>query len=535
MHPLKSASLVFVFALVLFSWRIGEAPLAGTEGHRAIVAHQMVASGEWLVPRLYGVVYLRKPPMIYWLQAAAESAAGTPAEWVWRMPSALAAAGTAAWIAWLAGAWFGRRAALFAGVAAVSLVAMWSQNRSADMDAVNSLLALVTAGLLLDAWYRPGGAGGGWRWPVAALVFGSALLTKGPACLPVVLGAVLGASFLNRDRLWRNGRTWGTLGAGVLLFLAWVVLVRRRLGEWGAPVDDSGVEEALQRMVFGDVKNLLEAVSLPLQLAAMAMPASWALFLMWKPSRGVGEDARRVRAVFGAVFGAMAIGVASGMTNPRYGYGMLPWFALLAGAWFAGQASWGRPRDRRIGMAAIGMLSLAGVVLAGIALHKHGRPALDVTAAGLTALGLGGWGIRSWRSGATIRPLHGWITAGLVASMAVSFAVLKNAERTERSGLRAGLELRQRVGDGTTVHAAHMIMTHPELFYYSGLPIERYLFRQQLKMQGEVPAGWNVFLNREWAELAEGDLAGFSMITGLPTHVRGTVLAWYTLDSDRED
>ena len=155
MHPVKAATLTFSFGLLAFSWRIGEAPLAGTEGHRAIVAHQMVESGEWLVPKLYEVVYLRKPPLIYWLQAAAETVAGEAAEWVWRMPSVLAAAGTAAWMAWLAGMWFGRRAALFTGIATVSLVAMWSQNRAADMDAVNTLLSLVAVGCLLDALYRP--------------------------------------------------------------------------------------------------------------------------------------------------------------------------------------------------------------------------------------------------------------------------------------------------------------------------------------------------------------------------------------------
>ena len=84
MHPVKAATLTFLFGLLAFSWRIGEAPLAGTEGHRAIVAHQMVESGEWLVPKLYEVVYLRKPPLIYWLQAAAETVAGEAAEWVWR-------------------------------------------------------------------------------------------------------------------------------------------------------------------------------------------------------------------------------------------------------------------------------------------------------------------------------------------------------------------------------------------------------------------------------------------------------------------
>ena len=72
-----------------------------------------------------------------------------------------------------------------------------------------------------------------------------------------------------------------------------------------------------------------------------------------------------------------------------------------------------------------------------------------------------------------------------------------------------------------------MIMTHPEMFYYSGLTIERYLFRDRPERRDDVPEGWNVFLNREWTALSEGDLSGFSRVTNLPTHVHGTVLAWY--------
>ncbi|MCP5488521.1 MAG: glycosyltransferase family 39 protein [Verrucomicrobia bacterium] len=525
MHPVKAATLTFLFGLLAFSWRIGEAPLAGTEGHRAIVAHQMVESGEWLVPKLYEVVYLRKPPLIYWLQAAAETVAGEAAEWVWRMPSVLAAAGTAAWMAWLAGMWFGRRAALFAGIATVSLVAMWSQNRAADMDAVNTLLSLVAAGCLLDALYRPSSRRVDFRWLVAALAFGGALLTKGPACLPVVLGGLAGASVMNRDRAWRSVRAWASLAGGLVLFLLWVYLVKRRLTAAGIALDDSGVEEALQRLTIGSLKTLLEAVSLPIQLVAMAMPVSWALFLTWRRSKRQDLTGVRLKVVYGAIFGAMFIGVVSGMTNPRYAYGLFPWFAVLAGAWFSLQSDWNVRPVRRLSIAALSLLGLAGIILAMVALRKAGGGMPDVALAGVLSLVLWVWGVRRGQSGPS--PAMGWIAAGIILSMAVSFAGYKNIERKDRSGYRAAMELRRLVGEGATIHAAHMIMTHPEMFYYSGLTIERYLFRDRPERRDDVPEGWNVFLNREWTALSEGDLSGFSRVTNLPTHVHGTVLAWY--------
>src|SRR5690348_5362146 len=66
----RLAILLFVVSLVCYLPGIGAGPLAGTEGHRAITAHQMLASGRgpagWLLPHLYGRLYLTKPPLHYW-------------------------------------------------------------------------------------------------------------------------------------------------------------------------------------------------------------------------------------------------------------------------------------------------------------------------------------------------------------------------------------------------------------------------------------------------------------------------------------
>ena len=55
--PARSARdllVIFFAGLFIYGWKLGVAPLAGTEPLRALVAHQMVQGGDYLVPRIYG-------------------------------------------------------------------------------------------------------------------------------------------------------------------------------------------------------------------------------------------------------------------------------------------------------------------------------------------------------------------------------------------------------------------------------------------------------------------------------------------------
>ena len=154
-----------VAGLFIYGYRLWDAPLDRTEPHRALVAHQMVQHGNWLLPRLNGELYLRKPPLIYWVEAVAEKVTGQAEPWVWRLPTALGsaclAAILAAWAAW----WFGPAAAGPAGVACLALIPLWDQNRAADIDGLNTVAAVVTAMVALELIYGP--TRRRWAWVIA--------------------------------------------------------------------------------------------------------------------------------------------------------------------------------------------------------------------------------------------------------------------------------------------------------------------------------------------------------------------------------
>ena len=76
---------------------------------QAQIARNMITSGDWVTPRLDGVVYLEKPPLIYWLIAASYKIFGIH-DWAARVPMALASLAVC-WLTTAFGIWaFGRRA-----------------------------------------------------------------------------------------------------------------------------------------------------------------------------------------------------------------------------------------------------------------------------------------------------------------------------------------------------------------------------------------------------------------------------------------
>ena len=85
--------LLLVLTLLTFFFLLGSRSLnEPDEGRYAVIAQEMLETGDWLVPHFWYVPHLDKPPLTYWSVALSLSVFGHN-EWAVRLPSALAALG----------------------------------------------------------------------------------------------------------------------------------------------------------------------------------------------------------------------------------------------------------------------------------------------------------------------------------------------------------------------------------------------------------------------------------------------------------
>src|SRR5205814_1329312 len=87
----RSSLLVFFFSAILLLATLGVRPLyKADESRYAEIPREMVASGDWLTPRLNGLKYFEKPPLQYWATAVLFEIFGER-DWVARLWTALTA------------------------------------------------------------------------------------------------------------------------------------------------------------------------------------------------------------------------------------------------------------------------------------------------------------------------------------------------------------------------------------------------------------------------------------------------------------
>lgn len=146
------------------------------ESNYALTAKEMVNSGDWLSPRIYGKYWFDKPIMIYWLIAGSYKIFGV-GEFAARFPAALFSAASVAFAYWFAHKIFAsRQIALLSAVMLATSLEFWVLARMIITDAVLFFFTSVSL-----AGFYLGLQGLGKIWYVLAYgAAGLAVLTKGP-------------------------------------------------------------------------------------------------------------------------------------------------------------------------------------------------------------------------------------------------------------------------------------------------------------------------------------------------------------------
>ncbi len=325
--------LVATFAL---GARIGAAPLVDwDEATYAEVAHEAVASGHYLNLSWNGAPYLKKPPLLFWMQAGSFKAFGE-SEFSARLPSVLMGVGTVLLIYLMAAAAAGRIAGIFSALIPLGFYFFIARGgREAATDA--PLLFFSTLAMFALIKKTP-------RWlALAGAACGMAILSKGLAGMIPAIVAVLAAAIIPELR------EIGFSGIGIFAVAAAVVAapwytyqaVHNHSMFWSVFVGQETVARVVSHLedrrqsatytlsvYFQEIRFLW-----PVFLSALTFAAAWS-------RAGVRAALRRVPSAF-ALWGlwfAVAMGAAC-VVQTR-----LPWYilpaliptALLAGSVFAG-------------------------------------------------------------------------------------------------------------------------------------------------------------------------------------------------------
>ncbi len=197
---------LLLLAILLLVLEPGVVPLfEPDEGRYAEIPREMLASHDFLTPRLNGVLYFEKPPLYYWTVAASMALLG-PTELAVRLPGKLAAVSMVLLAVAFARRRWGARTGLLAGLILSTSILLVALARIALIDPMLSA-ALTAATFAFVSFAESDAAGDGRRGRRALYAFyaacAAAVLLKGLVGIVLPGGAIV---------VWTlvTGR-WGTL------------------------------------------------------------------------------------------------------------------------------------------------------------------------------------------------------------------------------------------------------------------------------------------------------------------------------------
>lgn len=230
LRSVRARSILFTVVIcwaVLFS-QLGVPGLMDDEAHYARLTQEMANAGDWLVPRLNGAAFIDKPVFFHWVQGVAYAVVPR-GELAARLPSAVAALGLLAGLAWLATRLAGTGAGRSAWLMLITLPATLMLARTGYMDMLFSALLFGAVGFITVAMLTPSrSARAG-----AVICVALAVLTKGPIAAGLI-GLWIGGLWLSGGssrravaglQVWRHALIVG------LLISPWFVWMFSQYGD----------------------------------------------------------------------------------------------------------------------------------------------------------------------------------------------------------------------------------------------------------------------------------------------------------------
>lgn len=226
--PRRDLPLLALVLLVLYLAIANHGPF-GSSNRYYEAAREMVELGDWTVPHLGYAPYMEKPPLVYWLGAAARLLGDHPL--LTNLPSLLATL-VSIFATYLWGCWW-RGPGLGLGAAALLLGASFTQAMAGVLTTDPLLAACLAVAWVL--WWRWDHAGRGSFTPLAGFYLAVAIgwLAKGPIALAlpaaaIGLYALLGGGWSAVLRTLVQMRPWWGVATILLINLPWTLALWAR-------------------------------------------------------------------------------------------------------------------------------------------------------------------------------------------------------------------------------------------------------------------------------------------------------------------
>lgn len=223
----NTATALIVCFLLVYVVQLGVRPFAiPDESRYAEIPREMIASGDWVSPKLVGIRYFEKPVLGYWLNAISMSLFGQN-RFAARLPVA-AAAGLSALLVFIMLRRRSARTGLIAAGVLLSCILFFVIGVFSVLDGPLTLFTTGTMVFFFLAWSEPATGRRVALLAACGVFCGLSFLTKG--FLALVIPVIVVVPFLAWEKRWKDYLVmpWIPALAALLVALPWCILVALR-------------------------------------------------------------------------------------------------------------------------------------------------------------------------------------------------------------------------------------------------------------------------------------------------------------------